>query len=101
MEEAPPGVPWIGVLLLVGFVFCASLTLLKAYDLSIPRATIVVDKVSAQTAPGEGQTALFDLYAGFEVIVRSAEKDWIQITYPGGLTGWVKKDSLLATSGDF
>jgi tetratricopeptide (TPR) repeat protein len=99
LEEAPPAVPVIGILLALGLVLSFSLSLLKLYDLSIPRATVIADKVSAQTAPGEGQSGLFDIYAGFEVIVRNAANDWVQINYPGGLTGWVKKDSLMATSG--
>jgi uncharacterized protein YgiM (DUF1202 family) len=98
LEVAPPNTPFIGLLLLFGFMLSVIFTALKAYDLSVPRATIVADKVSAQTAPGDGQSVLFDLYAGFEVIVRSAANDWIQVSYPGGLTGWVKKDSLMSTS---
>jgi tetratricopeptide (TPR) repeat protein len=99
LEVGPPSAPLIGLLLTLGLLVSASLAILKIYDLSVPRATVIADKVSAQTAPGEGQTGLFDLYAGFEVIVRNAANEWIQISYPGGLTGWVKKDSLMATSG--
>jgi len=98
LEEAPPSTPVIGLLLVVGFTFSVIFTALKVYDLNIPRATIITDKVSAQTAPGDGQSGLFDLYEGFEVIVRNAANDWIQVSYPGGLTGWVKKDSLMSTS---
>jgi hypothetical protein len=98
-ETAPPGIPFIGLLLGIAMVLSFSFTILKIYDLTIPRATIVADKVSAQTAPGDGQSSLFDLYAGFEVIVRNVANDWIQVSYPGGLTGWVKKDSLISTSG--
>jgi hypothetical protein len=98
LEEAPPSTPVIGLLLAVGFTFSVIFTALKVYDLNIPRATIITDKVSAQTAPGDGQSGLFDLYEGFEVIVRNAANDWIQVSYPGGLTGWVKKDSLMSTS---
>lgn len=98
-ELAPPGTPMIGLLLGIGLVLSVFFTVLKVYDLTIPRATIIADKVSAQTAPGDGQTGLFDLYAGFEVIIRNVANDWIQVSYPGGLTGWVKKDSLMSTSG--
>lgn len=98
-ETAPPNTPVIGLLLAIGLVLSFSFTLLKLYDLTIPRATIIADKVSAQTAPGDGQSGLFDLYAGFEVIIRNVANDWIQVSYPGGLTGWVKKDSLMSTSG--
>src|SRR5437868_967472 len=58
LEQAPPAVPVIGILLTLVLVISFSLTILKVYDLSIPRATVVADKVSAQTASGEGQTGL-------------------------------------------
>ncbi|MGZ3742956.1 MAG: hypothetical protein ACXWRA_03770 [Pseudobdellovibrionaceae bacterium] len=97
-ELATPGIPLIGITLSMGLMLSAFFTVLKVYDLSIPRATVITDKVSVQTAPGEGQNGLFDIYAGFEVIVRNVANDWIQVSYPGGLTGWVKKDSLMGTS---
>lgn len=99
LEEAPPALPVIGIFLVLGFLLCLSLTLLKIYDLSMPRATVIADKVSAQMAPGEGQNSLFELYAGFEVVLRNSSQDWLQVNYPGGLTGWVKKDTLMPTSG--
>ncbi len=98
LELSPPSAPLIGWLLPIALALSFFATILKIYDLSVPRATIIADKVSAQTAPGDGQSGLFELYAGFEVIVRNASNDWIQVSYPGGLTGWVKKDSLMSTS---
>lgn len=98
LETAPPNTPVIGLFLSISLILVAGFTVLKVYDLTIPRATVIADKVSAQTAPGEGQSGLFDLYAGFEVIIRNAASDWIQVSYPGGLTGWVKKDTLMSTS---
>lgn len=99
LEEAPPATPVIGLVILTGFLASVFFTCLKFYDTTIPRATIVAEKVSAQIAPGEDQSALFDLYEGFEVIIRNVANGWIQVSYPGGLTGWVKKDSLISTSG--
>jgi tetratricopeptide (TPR) repeat protein len=98
-DEAPPPIPAIGILLALGFLASLTLTLLKIYDLSIPRATIIADKVNAQMAPGDGQNSLFELYAGFEVLLNNTAPGWTQVSYPGGLTGWVKNDSLMLTSG--
>ncbi|HEY8270173.1 MAG TPA: hypothetical protein VIG33_04745, partial [Pseudobdellovibrionaceae bacterium] len=98
LELAPPSTPLIGLMLTLGLTLSGFFTALKIYDLTIPRATVITDKVSVQSAPGEGQNGLFDLYAGFEVIVKNVANDWIQVTYPGGLTGWVKKDSVMSTS---
>jgi tetratricopeptide (TPR) repeat protein len=99
LEEVPPAVPMIGILFGLGFLVLLGLTCAKAYDLSMPRATVIADKVSAQMAPGEGQNTLFDLYAGFEVVLENSSNDWAQVYYPGGLTGWVKKDTLMPISG--
>jgi tetratricopeptide (TPR) repeat protein len=99
-EELPlPAPPWFSVV--TGLLFVSTLTLagLKIYDMQIPRATIVEEKVSAQSAPGENQLNLFDLYGGFEVVVRNYSGDWAQVTYPGAMTGWIKKDSMYITSG--
>ena len=76
-----------------------SLAVAKIYDVQIPRGTIVEEKVSAQSAPGDQQLNLYDLYGGFEVVIRSHSGDWVQVTYPGALTGWIKKSSLYVTSG--
>lgn len=98
-EEALPPLPLVGIFLTLGFLVSLSLTALKIYDLSMPRATIIAEKVSAQIAPGDGQNALFELYAGFEVLISNTSQGWTQVRYPGGLTGWVKNDSLMPTSG--
>jgi tetratricopeptide (TPR) repeat protein len=99
-EELPmPPPPWFSGVM--AFIFLATLSLgfLKIYDLKIPRATIVEEKVSAQSAPGENQLNLFDLYGGFEVTIRNYSGDWVQVTYPGAMTGWIKKNSMYVTSG--
>ncbi|MGE5086032.1 MAG: hypothetical protein ACM3MG_06990 [Bacillota bacterium] len=94
-EKASPSFPTVAVLMSLGFVVCASLLSLKIYDQSVVRATIVDDRVSLQTAPGDNQAAVLDLYGGMEVIVQTQNKDWVQVTYPGSLTGWVKTTSIL------
>jgi tetratricopeptide (TPR) repeat protein len=99
-EDTPaPTFPWISVVSGFFSVVFLMLGLMKVYDLQIPRATVVEEKVAAQSAPGENQLNLFDLYGGFEVIVRNHSGDWVQVTYPGALTGWIKKNSLYVTSG--
>lgn len=99
-EDLPfPGPPWMSVVAAVLFIITTTLAGLKIYDVQIPRATIVESKVAAQSAPGENQLNLFDLYGGFEVIIRNHSGDWAQVTYPGAMTGWIKKDSLYLTSG--
>ena len=99
-EDLPfPPPPWITLISAVFTVIFLSLAVAKIYDVQIPRGTIVEEKVSAQSAPGDQQLNLFDLYGGFEVVIRSHSGDWVQVTYPGALTGWIKKSSLYVTSG--
>lgn len=98
-ESALPGFPILSTCFLGGLLIILSLSILKAYDSSIQRATIVEEKVSLQSAPGETQVGILDLYAGMEVIVRITDNGWTQVTYPGAITGWVKSDSLMVTSG--
>lgn len=98
-DLAYPPFPWIAVVAgFLGLIFFF-LALAKIYDTQIPRGTVIEEKVSAQSAPGENQLSLFDLYGGFEVVIRSQSGDWVQVTYPGALTGWIQKTSLYVTSG--
>ncbi len=97
-EEALPSFPLIAFFLSLGFIAFTSLSALKMYDRTIVRGTIIEEKVTVQASPGENQVALFDLYTGFEVIVQKTEPDWIQVTYPGASTGWIKRSALLVTT---
>jgi hypothetical protein len=98
-ERAMPATPFLGILFFVCFLTSSILCGLKIYDGSIVRGTILLDKVSLQTAPGENQASVLDLYAGMEVVVDSVQQDWVQVTYPGAMTGWIKSASLIVTSG--
>jgi len=79
-------------------VLTLSLLATKAYDRSITRATIVGEKVSALTIPDTAGTALLDLFEGIEVVVRQSQGDWLQVTVPGGLTGWIPRDMAIISS---
>lgn len=98
-EELPlPPFPSVATVLSLFFVGLFILSVLKAYDLTLNRATIVAEKVLMYTAPSENETSLFELSQGLEVIVRKSEADWLQVTYPGGPTGWIKKAELMTTT---
>jgi len=90
---------FLGLALLLALVMSA----LKLYDANIPRATVVSEKVSALSSPETESSSLFDLFEGLEVIVRQShigtnDKVWYQVTYPGGMTGWVPSEELLLHS---
>ncbi|WP_413576533.1 tetratricopeptide repeat protein [Bdellovibrio sp. HCB290] len=97
-ETSLPGVPIIGSLLGLGFLLSITLLGLKIYDQSIIRATIVEDKVSLQAAPGDNQATLLDVFGGMEVIVQNENAEWSQVTFPGSITGWIKKSAILRTN---
>ncbi|MGE0761844.1 MAG: SH3 domain-containing protein [Bdellovibrionales bacterium] len=93
-----PPFSWAGTLLGVGFVFALGLTVLKAVEWSIPRATAVTI-TSVRTGPDNASSSLFELREGSDVILRQAKKGWTQIRYPGGMSGWVPNETLFQTSG--
>lgn len=96
-EKTTPPFPLIGALLTLTFLIFTTLSVLKIYDASILRGTIIEEKISLQTAPGDNQVSILDLYGGMEVIVRESQGEWVQVSYPGSLTGWIKKSALLMT----
>lgn len=96
-EKALPAFPLVPSILAAMFVLFSALVLLKLYDSTILRGTIVTETVSLQTAPGENQVAIMDLPGGVEVQIRADQGDWVQVTYPGSATGWIKKSSVLMT----
>lgn len=99
-DEVPPSFPWpvgaLGTLFFISFIAL----ILKIYDASLPRGTVVGKVVSAKSLPGENGVALFDLHEGFEVLLGESQEKWIQVTYPGGLTGWIPSENLLSEKID-
>ena len=98
-EEATPTFPWQAVITLAVCVAASVLAGLKSEDLRQPRGTIVVEKIGAKTLPSENGVALFDLFEGFEVVINDRQKDWVQVTYPGGLSGWIPRAALILAEG--
>lgn len=99
LDEKPlPAPPFSAAIVGLIFAVIGLLALAKAIDIQDTRATVIVKKVEARALPETGATALFDLYEGLEVVVRGARQGWIQVTYPGGATGWVSRSSVLTTA---
>lgn len=103
-DGAQPPLPLLSIIFCVAFFVTGGLSLFKVIDNHIPRATVILEKVEARSGPNEDQTSLFELFEGLEVIVRqsveeSGHKPWVQVTYPGGMTGWVPSESIIQHSG--
>ncbi|WP_409478485.1 hypothetical protein [Pseudobdellovibrio sp. HCB154] len=84
---------WL-VLFLVFSVFAG----MKIWEEQTPKALIRTEQAVLRTAAGENQAALSDLPGGSLVhILRVAKINdilYFQIKYPGGISGWAKKDDL-------
>lgn len=94
-----PAFPMITAFIFLVFIGMSSLTVLKFIDHEIPRGTIIAAKVPVLSAPSESGTALFEVFPGLEVILGTINQDWVQVTYPGAMTGWIPKTAVLQTSG--
>ena len=97
-NTALPSWPIPGLSLFLVFILSFLLMSLKFFDTQIPRATVVLTKVSALSQPDEKAPILFDLYSGLEIIINQTQNEWAQVTYPGGPTGWVQKSAISATT---
>lgn len=83
---------------LVLFLIFSYFSGLKIWEEQIPKALIRSEQASLKTAAGENQATLADLPGGSLVhILRVAKINdilYFQIKYPGGISGWTKKDDL-------
>lgn len=98
-EEPSPPIPYIGFIFVVGLLVSGVVLAAKVYDLTLTRATVTEKKVEVKTSPDEQAATLFELFEGLEVIVRQSHEGWMQVHYPGGLSGWVPAKSVLVSSG--
>ncbi len=98
-QLAQPALPWISGLLFVLFIFSSFISGAKLYDLNVSRATVLLNKISVLSAPDPESTLLFELFEGLEVVVESSHGDYLQVTFPGGMTGWTLKKNLLLNGG--
>ena len=96
-ETVLPSLPLLPFLFSFFLAASGFLVLAKWKDSLDTRATIIVPTIAALTAPTDKAPSLFDLFEGMEVVVREQNGDWIQVTYPGALTGWVPRASLFVT----
>lgn len=87
-QEAPPSLPISTTIMILMWVSALALIAAKWTTMKDPRATIVDTPVDVLSAPDEG-TKLSEFHPGFEVIVRRERNDWLQVSYPGGPTGWI------------
>jgi hypothetical protein len=99
LDEKPnPSFPVSATLCSFCFVIAFALAVAKIVDMQVIRGTVTEKKIEVRSSPDAGGTPLFDLYEGLEVVVQQKSGDWVQVTYPGGSTGWIPKTALFATT---
>jgi tetratricopeptide (TPR) repeat protein len=59
-----------------------------------PLAVVLDPAVDVLAGPGENNAALFTVHEGLTVEVRSEREDWVQVSLPNGLNGWVPRKAL-------
>jgi tetratricopeptide (TPR) repeat protein len=96
--------PVIFYLWLALLIFVSTTSIAKIADGYIERATVVASaKTDLRSGPGESNASLAELNEGFEVQVQDESDGWRQVVAlngaRAGLTGWVKSDALMSTSG--
>lgn len=94
-ELDSPDFPAVGMIIFFLFILSAGLGLSKIIEAYSPRAIILSDNTQVKMAPGEEQSELFVLQEGSEVLVGQLQNEWVQVTYPGSLTGWVSKEKII------
>jgi len=95
----PPGwSAWMGWTLAV-LVLAAALTALSWrvtwQRLEGERIAVVLDaSVEVLAGPGENNASLFTVHEGLTLTIRSERPDWVQVSLPNGLNGWIPRTAL-------
>jgi tetratricopeptide (TPR) repeat protein len=57
-------------------------------------AIVMTDRADALSGPAADNTVLFSVHEGTRLDVHHRRADWLQVTLPNGLTGWVRADQV-------
>lgn len=99
-ENTPmPHLPILGLVFAGFMVFCLILTTAKIVSLFEIRATVIANPTTMRTGPDVNDNSIFDLVEGLEVSVKDINNQWVLITLPTGLSGWVPTENLFQHTG--
>lgn len=86
---------WVlaGLLLLLCVCGVSWLTTRSRLD-GVPVAVVLAPSVEVRAGPGDNNAILFTVHEGLSLEVRSERQDWIQVSLPNGLNGWVPGDAV-------
>jgi tetratricopeptide (TPR) repeat protein len=88
--------PAYGWLLAAGVLWIALLT--ASWYVTFDRlegqrlAVVLEDSVEVLAGPGENNATLFTIHEGLTIEVRDVRSEWVQVSLPNGLNGWLPAD---------
>jgi len=86
---------WIVAALIVLALLVAASSYSTYQRLEGQRIGVVLDgAVEVLAGPGQNNPTLFTIHEGLSVEIRSEREDWVQVSLPNGLNGWVPAGSL-------
>ncbi len=97
-EKALPAFPLLAVLAGLLFAIFLVLSISKIVDDQDLRGTVITKKIEAKALPDSTSTTLFELYEGLEVLIQQSRQGWVQVTYPGGATGWIPRAAVFTNA---
>jgi tetratricopeptide (TPR) repeat protein len=59
-----------------------------------PVAVVLAPSLEVRAGPGESNAVLFTVHEGLALEVRSERQDWVQVSLPNGLNGWVPEEAV-------
>jgi hypothetical protein len=59
-----------------------------------PLAVVLEPAVEVLAGPGPNNATLFTVHEGLTLEIRAERQDWVQVSLPNGLNGWVPRDAL-------
>lgn len=57
-------------------------------------AVVLTEAVEVRAGPGGNNPALFTVHEGLALAVREQRPDWLQVSLPNGLHGWIQRDAV-------
>ncbi len=60
----------------------------------VPLAVVLAPSVEVRAGPGENNAVLFTVHEGLTLEIRADRQDWVQVSLPNGLNGWVPGDAV-------
>lgn len=57
-------------------------------------AVVLGDTVEVLAGPGQNNASLFTVHEGLTLEVRAERQEWVQVSLPNGLHGWIPRDAL-------